>query len=593
MRHKYHLQADQFLSESPLWDNVLSSGKNVVIDAPPRIGKSFAAIEILKKRKLRFVFVANTIPLAEDLGSSYGLPVFHSNSGVSTEEVQVITIPHHMSKFQNKNAVLVIDEWHSLVTDYNYKRDVIDEVLESFSSFKQVIGLTGTFNALRKGFERIEVTTNRPNIEVELISVLDPYGAVLEDIHRNPGATHWVSVLDKKYYPRKLTTLLERDGFKDEQILIYNTKTKNGPRQRDLVESNRTPAKVRIIISTYRDGISLVDGPYRFHIVSVGKIRHSPIDIAQVCQRVRTPKMLEAAFFYANVLEYHPSWGQEIDESFILRRLIGQSNQVSIDLLGARQIEIGPSAEEKVAVSLYLKKLVDTGALPEDDSLLVNDYLKPNALGILNQKGRRLTDLLYLDRVEFAARLDNLGITLTSNGKIGFIEDPARVVTVGSTKLDAKKKKERIKKALQSSALLQRHDLDMKIVFLRQYFPDSEIELILMDEDLTVRSWNRFYKKLMTLVSRDKELRRIRQRLEKTFPRGSIVDEKRLNKALKKLYRKKEHAFLIPFSTRSKAILKLFFTLKRTQNARGSNVLKVLEQKPFRYKLKTLVDGAC
>lgn len=464
-------------------------------------------------------------------------------------------------------------------------------MLDTFSSFKQVIGLTGTFNALREGFERIEVTTKRPNTEVELISVLDPYGAVLEDIHRNPKATHWISVLDKKFYPKKIMVLLERDGFTEDQILLHNADTKKGPRQKALVKSNRTPSGVKVIISTYRHGFSLLDGPYRFHIVSTGRIRHSPIDIAQVCQRVRRPKMLEATFFYANVLEYHPEWGVEIDESYMLRQLIGKSNQVSLDLQNAGQIKTGPSLEEKVAVDRYLDRLVKVGALSQEDSLLVSDVLQPNVLGVFNQKDRRLTELLYLDRAEFAVRLEKHGITLTSNGKSGFIEDPGRVARVKATKLDTEEKKDRIRKALQSSTLRQRHILDVKVIFLRQYFPDSEIELILMNEDNTVRSWKRFYKKLMTLVSRDKGLLKIRQSLEKNFPKKDTVDENKLKKIFDKLESETGHSYLKSASSRPRATLELFFKLNRTQDARGSNVDKVSKLRPFQYQLKASADG--
>jgi hypothetical protein len=80
-----------------------------------------------------FVFATDTILLAEQLGAELGVPVYHSGSRVRAEE-QLITVYDHVQRFVDRRRALIVDEIHSLVTDYypNYRQNAIDQVRRSW-----------------------------------------------------------------------------------------------------------------------------------------------------------------------------------------------------------------------------------------------------------------------------------------------------------------------------------------------------------------------------------------------------------------------------------------------------------------------------
>ena len=296
------LEPGQYLNKLKLFDQIIESGKRVIVSATPNTGKSRAAIEALNDSDKRFVFVADTIPLAKDL-AKYGLDIHYGAEKRFFDSKAVATIPHHIKDFAGTHDILVVDEWHTLVTDYSYKRDVIDDLLDSFDNFDQVIGLTGTFNAKRKGFELIRIEDKEPPIELELISALDPIGAVAISVISNPQTKHWISVHSRDDYPNQILEILEAYGINKSSSIKFNSVTKYDDDVKGIYEKNALTGQQNNVLSTYKQGFSLEDGPWMLHILSKKDRPFSPIDIAQVSRRFRTAGSLKKARFYANVRE--------------------------------------------------------------------------------------------------------------------------------------------------------------------------------------------------------------------------------------------------------------------------------------------------
>jgi len=65
----------QWVSGTGVIGDALAHSGDVVIEADPGAGKSYAALDRLGAPETPFIFVADTIASAEDLASEHGLPV--------------------------------------------------------------------------------------------------------------------------------------------------------------------------------------------------------------------------------------------------------------------------------------------------------------------------------------------------------------------------------------------------------------------------------------------------------------------------------------------------------------------------------------
>ena len=207
---------------------------------------------------------------------------------------------------------LIIDESHSLVTDYNWRRETIENTLTAITGYDRVILLSGTpllsndsaYNNMEQvraipnevSRRKLWITRYSQNLEGAILQLA---GKIKEE-----GYIPVLSLLDKS---DKLDTIIERlptVGFNKIAVInsLTNKKTRGkevkgeGEMENDIeVEGNPdyynqliTTGKVDadIIITTYRQGYDIKGDNYKL-IIAPSKNRHSYTDIIQVMNRFR------------------------------------------------------------------------------------------------------------------------------------------------------------------------------------------------------------------------------------------------------------------------------------------------------------------
>lgn len=305
LKDEYNVPEGGYMSDCSVVEDALVSGENVIIEASPGMGKSFAILEALKAEGRPFIFVADSIPLAVNLGKRHSLPVFYKDSGHKPPDdparFAFITIPHHVWKYPDSRVTVVVDEFHSIIADYGYKNREIDRMTLAFKRFKQVIGLSGTNFLDPEGFRRIKVQQLRPRPRVTVLGYRHLASAVYETVKANLDKKHFISVLDKGTTLITLRHAVSQAGIKASQVAVFNADVKDSEEVAEFLREDRWKEKKRVIFATYTQGFSIVDPhDYLFHIIPTHGRRHWVEHIVQVAQRHRRAEYVRGIYLYHN-----------------------------------------------------------------------------------------------------------------------------------------------------------------------------------------------------------------------------------------------------------------------------------------------------
>jgi hypothetical protein len=142
MRPVYHIDQDQRVRDCDAVPDIIASGRNTTLVAPPGTGKTEATVAALKASGTPFVYVASVKPQADEIGQTYGLPVHHKDTGYDTGP-QVVTIPLHLPRYADRGRVLVVEGLQWMVSEYDFRPEHVDNVLRHVhsDSFEQVVVL--------------------------------------------------------------------------------------------------------------------------------------------------------------------------------------------------------------------------------------------------------------------------------------------------------------------------------------------------------------------------------------------------------------------------------------------------------------------
>lgn len=500
LQNEYALDPDsekRWVSDTDVFEDTLQHSGNVVIRADPGTGKSYAALERLGAPEHPFIFVADTIASAEDLGSEHDLPVYYAGQPDPGDR-DFITIPHHAHKdrFVDSDIHLIVDEWHSLLADYGFKDAVIDKLIQSFSEYKQVIGLTGTYLPVPHPHRRVKVTQHRDEIPVTIVSYNHLWSAIIEQVEARPEKTHFISLYDKSKRLDNLQALLEKRGFETGEIMPFNSDTTDTEEVQKLMVQNVTKDDTEVVISTYVQGFSIKDTDYMVHIAPLPGAQHSPTDIAQVAQRFRNTTDLPINLYWNFP---PPEKSPPTDrEKYLSRQKTIASKQIR---QYRKDFNLGPeetlTSNQKIMISRHENTRKNDTENESDKVNLVRNDLTPNDYQINHNVYSVITENIYKQRRHMEKWLNRYGLTVEDEVACPFELPEAQESSSATETLAEEDFMDRVDEHLERDTIPQTDEAGEKILFLANYYNDKEnIHAILKEHGQPTKTWNRLKRKI-------------------------------------------------------------------------------------------------
>ena len=121
-------------------------------------------------------------------------------------------------------------------------------------------------------------------------------------------------------------------------------------------------------------------------------------------------------------------------------------------------------------------------------------------------------------------------------------------------------------------------------MFAAQYFENNVVEEVILQEGLETPSWNRFTKKLSTVLGTQPRLVEVRKKLEREFPIGSEFKTQEIKDKLLQL-QTKDVSLLKTVASQPVKVLRYFMEVPRTQTKKSDNIYKIVSHAPFKYPL--------
>ena len=325
------------LSETKLLDELdFNSSFKVSIECPAGGGKSFYLLDYLKRKNIPFLFTTDTLLLGRRLAARHDLPFYCAEDRTCYEAEQLITVYQHIPKFIHRDTTLIIDEAHSLITDYSWKKEAIEQVLTFGCRYKRVILLSGTplysRDSFYEGMTIFRAVRKEPQVRnLVVVNYKELIGGITELTMglRENGKTVVISLLDKSDKLPLLEKSLRDRGI--VKLAVINSMTKQHKKETDktdetdievegstgyydqLLQTGELDAEV--IITTYRQGYDLKGNNYEL-IIAPGKNKHSYTDIVQMMNRFRDLPGMKAYFLVNSECgEDHPFGLQEVNKT--------------------------------------------------------------------------------------------------------------------------------------------------------------------------------------------------------------------------------------------------------------------------------------
>lgn len=303
------------LSETGFLDELdFNEEFKIYVDCPTSGGKSYYILNYLKEKKEKAVFVVDTINLAKQLSAQHGIPYYTAEHREDINADLIITIQHHIPKFEDRETV-IIDEAHTLITEYGWKRNTIEEVMISLEYYKRIIFLSGTpvisDDSIFKGLQMIKARKENPDQRVLGLATYEDLGGGIIDFclyAKSINKIPVVSLLDKSSLLPKVVKELKKKGFNRIAEINSVTKVFKGKENEkeeeeednlvvnNLGEEDKTDylsqlindcrIDADVILTTYTQGYSLLGQDY-FLIIALGKNQHTYVNIVQMMNRFR------------------------------------------------------------------------------------------------------------------------------------------------------------------------------------------------------------------------------------------------------------------------------------------------------------------
>lgn len=607
VQETYTIPREGYLyDDSTVIQDAVETGGNTVIAAPPGSGKSYAAIRGLREMGKQFIFVADTKSLADDLSTSYNLPVFHGDNPTQLSPGDsYITIYNWVEELPNEDQldkeeiILVVDEWHSILSQYGFRGDSLTPMTLAFDGFKQVIGLTGTHLVDFKGYHTVEVGQDRPMVDVTHVSYEGLWGAIVSAIRKDPDKKHYVSLFDKKK-AQDLVDVLKQEGVEEESIALFNRDTRDKHLVQKLLRTNEYPEGIRVIIATYTQGFSLKEDDAVIHVVPLPKRMHWAEQIAQVIQRFRKPNQRDVYLYwnfaetkrppFTDLHDHHDELQDEAERRIAEYRETLELKEGEIpNWIIQRGIR---ATEEEVYEEVH----------PDNDKVnLVRPDLRTNDLQIWHNLFRAKAKNAYKTQEEMNRQLTKLGIRIAqqSYSPYDIGDEDYRPETEGGHNETDKTFKERLNECLTQlgEGKSQGNDtVARRVQHLAHYFEEEEVRTLMMEWGSSPKKWKRLKRRIRIQDRRWEKERQLAEAVYSEFLVGEKYTPTEINEKVCAILEEASGENASDMSkTDTTQLLKDHFQTKETsvRDPEGNSVraYRILSDTPFECEKLGVEEG--
>ncbi len=244
--------------------DVLMKDNNILLIAPPNSGKSH-----FYTNQQNGIFLTSTSILRDDLCSN-NPNAFKIKAGEDICLNQSSYIGNYDSIYRIidsglnlKKYTLIIDESHELFFSAhpNFRHGVVNELVNSFSRFKNFVLLTGTpfqFKLCQDKFKTYYFVKNvNRTPQLEIVSTTSPLETMTDEILQTNGKQ--ICFINNKDIIAKVSDLI-KDKQPNRNVIVFSSITKNDEEQQQILQMNHLPVNT-VVLGTQMilEGISFKD----------------------------------------------------------------------------------------------------------------------------------------------------------------------------------------------------------------------------------------------------------------------------------------------------------------------------------------------
>ncbi len=441
------------------------------IDAPTGAGKTTLIKQLAKELNLKTDILMPTTALVEQ---QKDIATVTGRKALSFEMLNADVLAccyNSINKIVERNSkLLVIDEAHSLVSDYGFKSDAIQDIQRSLNRYEYVIYLSGSILTLERYYTADNLLSfnkkNRFNYEYQTVKLdervtdNDYFINSLETGKLNVFYQNDKTVLDKLYI------YLTDSGYK---VAYISKDKKDNPEYKGIVEnSSLNGYDVLLTTCIIQAGVNINECD-RDITVTFGR-RSNLIDYIQFTARFRTNKPAIKIIHSGKIGQLYLTDNEELlNRIEVEKQLLEKAQKIN----QRRQVDFNFLDADKIVKGLDLVMQDNEGNYTVDSfSLLFNHYQT------LNQNIRSNIRILkhYLSLYNFTE--------VTSNSVAVDEEETKKLKKIGRSY--SKEKKAKIDMLIdnifngahifsQATDKVTK-DIEYKYGYLSQYLPDSKIK---------------------------------------------------------------------------------------------------------------------
>lgn len=291
------MACERWISDTNFLDEFIHKPEfKVIVDCPTNSGKTKYVLETCLKSFDKFIYLADTVLLGQQVANKYNLPFYSADNQFEGMPKQFVTIYDHIWKFapdKPSDYVLVCDEQHSIISQRGFRLETIKDLVGSFELFNRIIGLTGTYIPCEgwNDWSKIKIQVkNLPKHLVQFVAYEDELVTIANlAVKAVSEKNHQVLIYlqNKGDRLRKLKKALQT---KNLSVVCVNADTTKGG-EYDFLEGREIVLSEdfsqQVCITSYAQGYNIApktDKEFTF----IAEPNRLNIDIVQAMNRIRT-----------------------------------------------------------------------------------------------------------------------------------------------------------------------------------------------------------------------------------------------------------------------------------------------------------------
>lgn len=297
--------------------------EKLLVDSPTGSGKTRSFITACKESEKAnnhvYIFSAPTVALTKQIASAYGVHGVHGEQERLFKQVssnikngkRVFVATYDMTSrlinylrkyhFNDLNYTLIVDEFHKLVLDYNYRDTSIKSLYQAITEARSFIALSGTTNEIiQSDFDKTVIIDNgqrkaqvtdlavytyekRKQSKAELIKLIETIAT-----HETNNKKLIVFIQSKEVI-KEVKEALTKSGIKTRTVTADD---KRNATYKSITEREAIEDDIQVILTTsvIADGVNILNQNSRFEVLAV--CSHfselfNPSTVKQISNRLR------------------------------------------------------------------------------------------------------------------------------------------------------------------------------------------------------------------------------------------------------------------------------------------------------------------